>query len=204
MFTTVAFNYHSTLSAKNSYTNSPAYQSWILSQTTSSQDCGGTGCVASNYVPVMSSRTYSTAEGGTSISGPTVDQAAYQSSTITVSDVLDPALQNDPSAHGGSLPMCNGQPGMSCGEAAAMGVTGGLIIADFVLGYVTFLAPNLWTGYALGMSVEATFFAGGYTIDHGPSATGQGAIDEAEAGAADWYDRTDWILPFLPILGPLF
>ncbi|HZW56747.1 MAG TPA: hypothetical protein VFF30_10710 [Nitrososphaerales archaeon] len=130
-------------------------------------------------------------------------QADKTSSTITVSNVLDPALQNDPSAQGGSLPMCDGQPEMLCGEAAAMGVTGGLIIADFMLGYATFLRPNLWTGYALGMSVGATFFAGGYTIDHGQSATGKGAIEEAEAGAADWYDRTDWILPFLPILGPL-
>ena len=75
MFTTTTLNYDSTVNDENAYVSSAEYQQYEVTQTSNEQedesgDCGGTGCVAGNYVPVTSSSSYSTASGGSSLSGP--------------------------------------------------------------------------------------------------------------------------------------
>ncbi|HZW56750.1 MAG TPA: RHS repeat-associated core domain-containing protein [Nitrososphaerales archaeon] len=202
MFITVALNYQSTLSAKNSYTNSPAYQSWVLAQTTSSQDCGGTGCVAGNYVPVVSSGKYSTAGGGTSISSPTVDQTAYQSSLVTI-QILDYTRPADapyqPAGSDGCTP--EGQPCLTH-PTAPQGTN-----AEWEAGLISVGAILAGGGLALGLAplaagsvvfapaapyIEETGDAliwGGaeglvYTVENGAGATPEGAEQAIGTGAA--------------------
>ncbi len=83
MFTTVALNYQSTLSATNSYTNSPAYQSWQASQST----------------PSSSSGTYTTTATSTSSTQGSAQSTTTTTVTVTTTTVTVTAIPSTSSTY---------------------------------------------------------------------------------------------------------